>query len=90
MQRSDSGFSTYHYPVLGVKGTSEGGVIYLARVRVQLLQQLPATLRFEVMLAFDDEKLVFPGGFLQLCHSLVRELVQVETSDDGSELEGKT
>jgi len=40
------------------------------------------------MLAFDDEKLVLPGGFLQLCYCLVRELVQVETSDDGSKLRG--
>jgi len=40
------------------------------------------------MLAFDDEKLVLPGGFLQLCYRLVRELVQVETSDDGSKLRG--
>jgi len=80
---------TYHYTILGVERASEGGVVYLTRVRVELLEQLPATLRFQVMLAFDDEKLVLPGGFLQLCYRLVRELVQVETSDDGSKLRGK-
>lgn len=38
------------------------------------------------MLAFDDKKLVLPGGFTQLCYGLFCEMVQIETSDDGPKL----